>query len=311
MALQAGITEIPRNQIESYDDAGLKAVRVFDALATSGLHAYSLLWQRYGIMRNVIYVSPQGETPDLRVRCRQLSGQERKAPAPGGLGRYQITAQYSKADRQEPEPDPDATPVYEWDASIQSGPVDVDLDGTPIVNSAGEAFDPPITADISYASLTVRWFRASFDPRNLITFSDAINSTKWTPADPHGEGVYLDAGEAKCLGIKRTPINDGLIQLEARFALDRLITVNNPAGDGGSQLRSPFLLHVMDRGRRYVKDAGEDPPERYASFKDGDGKDVDDPILMDGAGAALGDGDDPVVLTFRRVKQADFNVLGI
>ncbi len=295
------INEITTREGPSQDERGFRFTRRFDAITTTPLAAYALLAQQFGVQRNAIYVSPFGEVPDIRVVCTNLSMDVRKLAVPGGFGHYIITAGYDITERREPEPDPNGTPVYEWDGLIKNEQVDTDIDGKPIVNSVDVPFDA--TDTIGYAMLNVKWYRASFDPRLIVQYTNAVNGTNWTPADPFGDGATLFAGEAFCQSIRRTPVNDELVFINASFMLQELITF--PDGQ-----KSAFDLHKHDRGtRKFI--GVKDGIRIFEDFVDARQNKLSEPRLLDGNGAPLPTGQDPVILHFTMKKRRNFQNLGI
>jgi hypothetical protein len=67
-------------------------------------------------------------------------------------------------------------PEVQWDPAEISFPVDVDVDGRPIVNTAGDPFEPP-TRRIKFKRLTIVRNELYFNLAKSTTFEDSVNST--------------------------------------------------------------------------------------------------------------------------------------
>lgn len=61
---------------------------------------------------------------------------------------------------------------------------DKDIDDNPIVNSAGETFDPPLEQDDSRAVVLIKRNEASFYFARAIAYQDAVNTDAYSGAEP-------------------------------------------------------------------------------------------------------------------------------
>lgn len=298
--------ELPLDQGPSFDERGLRASRAWDVLATGPMEAYAYVRRRWGVTRNALYVDPwTNSIPDLRVRCRTMSCEVARAsdPASGSLGRYIIRAEFGVPDAQEPEADPEADPVYVWDGSVRTLPVDVDANGQPIVNSADEPYDPPVTDEQGFGTLTVRWYVERFDPRQVVAYSGAKNSDRWRPRDPFGEGVTVEAGQAMIRRLRRQPVNTGLLQMEMVVAFAENFTA-------GGEKREGWDKTVVDRGYREKVGDGRTGHSPYRPILDDGGEPITEPALLNGSGGLL-TGGGTKYRTHVTKKALPFGALGV
>lgn len=113
-------------------------------------------------------------TPESRVIC--------KGPKARPLGPYVwiVTCPYAIPNDgtfNKSQTDPLNEPwEVEWKTQYLSLPVDLDLDGRPILNSAGDAFSPP-TRRVAYKNLTIYRNELFFDESKSEMFENTTNKT--------------------------------------------------------------------------------------------------------------------------------------
>lgn len=158
----------------------------------------------------------------------------------------------------------------------------------PIVNSAGDPFDPPITIDDSRSTMTVtrNELVSAFDITLAEMYRDKINSADWNG---------FEALSVKC-GI---------------------ITTSEPQYDSNAQVyyytvtypftidRKGWLKDILDAGCNELDADGVPAPIMNK------GQQVSDPVPLDGTGHRLDVGADPVFITIDAYESVDFDGLNI
>jgi len=98
---------------------------------------------------------------------------------------YEVTVNYSTqsttGDQEGETFDPTANPLeapweVEWGFATANEPINTDITGKPILNSAEESPDPSVTRDISDLVLRIRRNESAFNPLQASNYKDAINS---------------------------------------------------------------------------------------------------------------------------------------
>jgi len=144
---------------------------------------------------------------------------------------------------EEATDDPLQAPVrYRWRPITQGEPTDIDIDGNPIINSAGDPFANPVQGFLNSYILEATRNEAGFNQQQAVMFQNAINST----AIQFG-GSTIEAGEAKCTGIY--PANDftlvdEYVPVTYQFEIRERLTL----GDG--RRITSFVHRILDQGRQ-------------------------------------------------------------
>lgn len=162
-----------------------------------------------------------------------------------------------------------------------------------ILNSAGQAFDPPPTRSEYCVRLTVQRNRLTFDLDMAAEYGDSVNSTDW-----HLTGDYsILARRAKCIGISARQAytnSTGYWVVTYEFSL---------------RLRPWNPVEILDQGLAYRDDDGE-----LIIAKDFNGDAVTFPVNLNGSGQRLVETvswNDPVYLEFQGYRETDFNALNL
>lgn len=179
-------------------------------------------------------------------------------------------------------------------------PATTDRDGNAIVNSANQAFDPPIEREEYRRTLRV--------VKNLITYDDtweeyldAVNDKAW---------FGFEAGEAKLVNLTAVrKYEKGLEYQEVTFEIEGAppftrfdaLLIGDPRPVSTERT---WTKHVLDQGYRDIDDK---------VFRDKEsGQPKATPTLLDGEGAALVLGvDRPVFLDFDLNPDMNFDLLPI
>jgi hypothetical protein len=229
-----------------------------------------------------LFIDTDG-TRDLGARCYDVRAKQ-DADDPY---RWHVTAKYTSGDRSRyskfspergDERGSDANPlqrppiviwgqqkvqrVLEFDMSQQA----VGQNGQPVLNSAGDPFDPPVVVEDTYPTLTYIRNEGTFDPGVPIAYKDAINND-----------VFLGAPQycSKVDGITaRSNVENNLQYFEVtyQFSFRRW----NPPVEKG------WLSQILDRGF-YEIDANGNKKR----IKDGFAQDIVTPFPLDGKGGKL------------------------
>ncbi|SIO60126.1 hypothetical protein SAMN05444166_6276 [Singulisphaera sp. GP187] len=113
--------------------------------------------------------------------CQSLTVTERDEDGRG----WEAVAEYGPYDASQFAADPvDRQPQVSWDEEQYQEAITEDVNGKPIVNSAGDPFDPPVMKDRSRPILVLIRNEPSYDPALAHSFQDKINSTPFFGADP-------------------------------------------------------------------------------------------------------------------------------
>ncbi len=136
--------------------------------------------------------------------------------------------------------DPDETPVdkaprIRWSSQKVFVPFLIDLDGNPVVNSAGEFFDPPPEIELTRLIANVQ-FNASFIPVGLLDYDRAVNI-----APISIDGIDIAAERAQISDIEVGEV-EGEDPDEYRTVTFRLEVRNADDED--------FDFHLIDQGFR-------------------------------------------------------------
>jgi hypothetical protein len=192
------------------------------------------------------------------------------------------SAKFVKRNNENAEDPLDEDPVVTFSFTTAEVQIDKTIDNLPIINSAGDVFDPPATETRYYPVLKVVRNEASYDFAVAALVIGCINDDTflefpagyWMISDWSAEELWY--GDTKYYKVTH------------EFIL-------NPWG---------WYLEIMDRGWGY-REGGE-----YKVAKDSDGERVSEPILLNGSGAQT-DQLNPHWLTFNTKDEADFDLFGI
>lgn len=153
-----------------------------------------------------------------------------------------------------------------------------------IVNSAGDYFDPPPTMDDSRPVLRIVRNEQTYSPTLALSWKDTINTDVWN-------------------GFAARTVKCGEIPAELRWNQEcgyyYEVTYEfeiNPSG---------WKKEVLDQGLRKLVSGAQQ------AITDSKGQPVTSPVLLDGSGAPLASGADPVFLQFSIYNEAAFSGLNL
>ena len=188
---------------------------------------------------------------------------------------------------------------HSWSSVVSVEPTDVDALGDPILNAAGEPFDPPPTEGVRDPILTIVRNEAGFDPDTMLTYCDTVclepfwgaSVGRTRMADIHADKVLADPSYWR-------------VRYEVQF---RMRTAED-CPDVWAWYR-----RMLNQGFRHLDDGGA-----VHAAVDADGQPVSQPVLLDGDGKLLNgtgrldpDGEAPVWLYSPRFPEESWIALGI
>jgi hypothetical protein len=225
------------------------------------------------------------------LRCRSLTARKT------GFGIYDVSADFSipadssgsfpatKGDALLREP-----PRILFRSGILSLPADRDLRNRPIVNAAGDAFDPPQQRSIRTKHLTITRYEPFYDFERLSKYEQA-----WNTKPMKAGRVVFPEGSMFCESIQPAEEYSSVapdsslpslkMQYDFLIILDWRINANTGKRE---PIKFPFrtyLLNVGDRGWYYHPTRKR--PERGQIFYAENGQQVNGPVPLDIQGVPL------------------------
>lgn len=311
--------------VESKD--GFVVPREFNGKARSKVDA-RLILRAQGIFLGAPYRDFLGETPDPFVVAEEISinalGTE--IVSADAIGTYQALITYrsqlfSKIEEGF-ELTPDGPAIFKSEASLENKPVDVDIDGNLIGNSAGVPFNPPATAPFPNEFIVAEFIRSNLKFGDALIFArrfrGTLNSKSFKGANAKNVLCHDILPEALNFDAFRA---GGLIKFIARFEFARTRTIKS---DGKDVKVTGFAVTRVDQGRQELNKnfapkatagAPADPPSqalKHITIKDDDDIKipVSEDVRLDGKGKARPLGDQ-VVRVFDVIEESDFNLIKI
>lgn len=195
----------------------------------------------------------------------------------------------------QPENPLDMPPKISWDTIVCVEPIDQDIDGNPIINSAGEPFDPPITDEIHDRVVRIERNEASWSSTKQEEYQNTVNEHTFMSAQPH---------EAWMMTLRADKIYSGdyvyyTVYYEIVF---RTKTTENAF---------PWRRRVLDQGFRVRTGVDDQGKPKYENILDDNGDKITEPISLDGAGAKLADGVDPYWHNFQTKRIVSWSPLNL
>ena len=183
----------------------------------------------------------------------------------------------------------DEDPTIAWGRWTRTIAVDKDKDGTAVLNSARDPFDPPAEDDEYELEVTITRNEASFTPATAREYLNSVNSSSTTIA-----GYSADAREAKLVefggaSAERHGTSYYVVTYKIQFKEDL------------------WDLSLLDQGLYYL----DGTHKRRIKL---DGEDAEQPQRLNGSGAALDEdaaAAASVFRTFRRRKEKSFASLNL
>jgi hypothetical protein len=251
--------------------------------------------------------SEHPDFPALRLR--------EKSADPIGPVHYRLTLRWDDAlaiDNDEVSVHPLDRPVEISGGSFKSvEQVENDINGQPILNTADEPPDPPVTDTIHDARIRLVWNSQANAPLLQRTYANRVNSDAWQGAAPGqvliDEFVY--SFERERFG---EPPDDIIVEYW-RIAIEVIYREGIPpqSHDGTGGPGRAWWKRFINKG--YREKIGTDAAGKpvYREIVDEDGQPVREPVLLDASGTKLNAGDPAVFIEIARHKPAAFSGLGI
>lgn len=205
---------------------------------------------------------------------------------------WKVTCSYgpydpSQFDSQNPL---DAPAKVHFGLSRQSIACDQDNAGNPIVNSAGQSFDPPIEKDESRLVLSVDVNVASFDPILISQYKDSVNNGEFWGCPPKTVKFMNASAELDFSGD--CPVNNGFF-----WAVTWEFEVKEDT----------WAKKILDQGLMCL----DTSTGNLQHCADEEGQPSSEPLLLDGAGHQAAVGASPIYLTFDVYNEMDFSIFGL
>lgn len=181
----------------------------------------------------------------------------------------------------------------EWLFASSNEPIDRDRLGKPITNSADEPFDPPITEEAFDLVLRIQRNEATYNPLLAAHYKRAVNQDTF---------LWFPPQTVKCSlfeGVRQRVANLFFARVTYEFGI-RVDTYV----EGGQQAYLGWRRRLLDQGLRTKTDG------QYALIRDADDNPVTSPVPLNGSGAPLADGADPVFLLYETKDVLDFSLFG-
>jgi hypothetical protein len=184
-----------------------------------------------------------------------------------------------------------------WGSEDEEFAVTHDKNAVPILNKAGDPFDPPLTIPIPTAVITASLNQHYFDQTWITTYKGRVNNATW---------LGWPTGCVLCKDIRsdcdwNIDVNGWVWSVEYDFAIRSPIVVSS------TNIYPGFAALVMNAGLRQKTAAGNRSPIIVQ------GAPVSTPWPLDSSGVMYAENSTtaPIYLPFDIYPQADFSVLGM
>lgn len=160
-------------------------------------------------------------------------------------------------------------------------PVEIDINGQAIVNSAGDQFQEILFKDDSRPIIRIQKNLAAFPSGIALQAKDKVNDAAF---------LGFAAGQVKFMTISGDPQTHQTIGEYYSVSIEFAVAPD-------------WKKHVLDQGFRYIND---DEEKTHILV---DNKEISQPALLDGNGGVLPNGGNPVELEFTIYEDEDFSTL--
>lgn len=303
------VTEKSPPQNAVWDQNGRRFWRAWDVEAESEQDAWDKLYDNTDppVARGTVYVNHQSAQPEDFCVCQRMTARGHPPAPVDGTGLYEVVAEFAiTTARFTPGAQYGGPTQWRVERTRATEPVDMDVAGNPITNSADEPIDPPLTRLIHTKVLIGEWFLLGRDwpsaYRRYAGYEGKLNSSAFHGAPPGS--FWLDTVEP-----------------------DQIYTVANGASEPrqkvfrciGRWLYRPektlygvtyqgWIDAFIDRGRRTIG-TPVGGVRKYDPILMTDGSPISEPRLLNGAGGELAQSSNPVVRSVRHDDYAEFNAL--
>ncbi len=197
---------------------------------------------------------------------------------------FEVTCRYKSVE------DPlAADPVVDIGFVGSEEPIDRDINGDPILNSADVTFDPPVTSNFDDMLLSITRNQSAFNLTQALNYKGTLNDASF---------YGFAAGKCKISDIKGTMFKSAgryyySVTYEFQFRWDG------------------WLKRRLDEGMRRIVSSTPGSPLETEVIPDKNGEPLTEPHMLDGSGALLNSDATPVYLEFDIYRSTDFSVLDI
>ena len=274
----------------AYEGAAQRYTRVFRVLMTSTYDGPNLACSAPGINIGDAYEPNGNEFEfDTHAYCNGITATQ---VGGDGIG-WDVVVEYGPYSSLWAGGGPKQNPLLQpidvsWSQRSQEIVADQDINGNPIVNTAGDAFDPPLMEDDPRFVLTVIRNEPTFNQAMQIQYRNAINSDPFAGYDPLMVRV-----------LEFTPENlfhqDVGWYYKVTYSFECKPAGSSSLGDNGYRRR------VLNQGMRALSVVSG---KRFVpNFK---GVPITEPVLLNDAGNTLDVGAAPVFLEFQTKPELSF-----
>jgi len=218
---------------------------------------------------------------------------------------FEVVASYTLRSYRANEARPGTTPFHspfdepweiEWFPVVSNEPVDRDMDGKPITNSAGQSFDPPITKECYDLGLRIVRNQPSYNKVQAADYLGAVNSDYFYDYRP-----YL----VKCTNYSSRTMYSAITYYRVTYEFHIRLMADPITGDYHGWAR-----RVMDEGLLYKTTV--EGKTVYKKIKTEDSEDMPQPVRLNGSGGVIPAGNrDAHFLYFAICKTRPFSALGL
>jgi len=189
-----------------------------------------------------------------------------------------------------------APPTLRWSSEDEEIAITHDRDGKPILNKAGDPFDPPLSVPFSTPIATVTRVEKSFDSAWITYFKNSVNASTWL-------GWPTESVQVKDITADRVydPDWGWLWTVTYTFAFRPSIIADDL---DETVIQAGWSVQVLNAGLRELVSGSKRP-----IIFDGAPTSSPVPLKLDGSKAAPDD--DPVFLTFPVLRKTDFSLLNM
>lgn len=217
-------------------------------------------------------------------------GLEARESSDDGKG-WDVTVQYGPYNASLFSVNPTSWPSkVTWSAHKYERALFFDKSNNAILNSAGDPFGEPVTVDDSRTVMTVvrNELASTFSMTLAESYRDTINTGIWNG---------YAAKTVKC-----SSITTGELQYDSNaqvwyYTVTYIFEIN----------RDTWVKKVLDHGYAEL----DSTTSKRKAIKGADGKEVSEPVPLDGSGHQLATGGTPVTLSFDVYSDVDFSVFNI
>jgi len=190
-----------------------------------------------------------------------------------------------------------ATPTLHWTSEDVEFAITHDRDAKPVVNKAGDPFDPPLITTLTIPVAVVTRIEKSFNPAYITLFKSRVNSAVW-------QGWTAESVLIKDITGERThdPDHGTLWRTSYSFAFNPSTIASTPGGD--KMVYPGWSTRVLNAGLRQLVGGILEPILAG-------GAPASTPVPLDNDGKALEPDGEPVYLTFNTRLKADFDGLNL